>query len=101
MTMINRVRVVMPYGQGYLMERMNNPKYPDNLGKKRFPGGGVDAGETARQAAVREMKEELGQLISARSLRLIGDYSGGQHGTERYYRLDKHKLSPVIYEASS
>ena len=100
MTMINRVRVVMPYGQGYLMERMNNPKYPDNLGKKRFPGGGVDAGETARQAAVREMKEELGQLISARSLRLIGDYSGGQHGTERYYRLDKHKLSPGNYEAS-
>ena len=42
--------------------------YSANVGDYKFPGGGVDAGETHKQALVREVKEECGM-----SLLQVGD----------------------------
>jgi 8-oxo-dGTP pyrophosphatase MutT (NUDIX family) len=96
----SRVRVAMPYGKGYLMEKMNNPKYPDNLGKVRFPGGGIDEGETAEEAAVREMREELGITVDPAMLKRLGIYTDGQYGPEQYFSYDNHGLGPGDYEAT-
>ena len=39
-----------------------------------FPGGKVEAGETSDKTIVRELKEELGTLISADKLLCTGEY---------------------------
>lgn len=41
-----------------------------------FPGGGIQQGESAEQAVVREMKEEAALLVTPREVlvRLVGDY---------------------------
>lgn len=95
-----RTRVVMPYDDGYLLERMNNPKYPANLGRQRFPGGGIDAGETSQQAAAREMMEELGLSVKPEQLRSLGIHANADHGPEEYFELADHGIQPGNYTAS-
>jgi len=95
-----RTRVVMPYEDGYLLERMNNPKYPANLGRQRFPGGGIDAGETSQQAAAREMMEELGLSVKPEQLRSMGIHTNADHGPEEYFELADHGIQPGNYTAS-
>jgi len=95
-----RVRVVMPYQGKYLMETLNNPKWPQNIGKRRFMGGGVEQGETPEQAAAREMFEELGVKIKPTAFRSLGNdpREGWQH--EQYLELLKHKLKPGNFNAT-
>lgn len=45
-----------------------------NQGSYMLPGGGADRGETRRQAAIRELKEETG--LSVRQIKEIGKYKG-------------------------
>lgn len=45
-------------GRVLFLERA--PGAPDHPGKWCFPGGGIDPGETAKQAARREVREEIG-----------------------------------------
>ena len=95
-----RVRVAMPHEEGYLMEKLKNPKYPENIGRIRFPGGGIDEGETPEEAAVRELKEELGIDITAEDLARLGVYPDGVKGPEQYFQLDKHTVAPGNYKAT-
>lgn len=96
----DRVRVVMPYQGRYLLEKLLNKKYPQNLGKIRFPGGGVDEGETHQQAAVREMQEELSTEVDPAKLRYLGQDSRPEMSHEHYYQLDEHPLRPGRYKTN-
>lgn len=96
-----RVRVMMPLKNSYLLERLNNPKYPENMGKLRFPGGGVDPGETLQEAAVRELREELSLNTTADKLKYVGQDSRPDKNYEHYLRLDDHKLKPDFYKTTA
>ena len=45
----------------------------DASDKWSLPGGGVKGSETARECAVRELKEETGMVIDSRKLRELGE----------------------------
>ncbi len=57
-------------GKILLIERGWDP----HKGSLALPGGYVDAGETAKAAAVRELKEETGIVVRETDLELVGFY---------------------------
>lgn len=92
-----RVRVVLPYKDQYLLEKLMNSKWPDNYGKRRFPGGGIDLNETPAQAASREFMEELGINVAPDKFEYMGlDADSKQH----YLKLVEHGLNPGKYKAN-
>jgi 8-oxo-dGTP pyrophosphatase MutT (NUDIX family) len=92
-----RVRVIIPYKGQYLLERLSNPKWKDNFGKRRFIGGGIEGNETPQQAASRELKEELGVSVKPGRFRYVGvDPDSGHH----YLRLPRHTIEPGKYKAT-
>jgi hypothetical protein len=92
-----RVRVIIPYKGQYLLERLANPQWKDNFGKRRFIGGGIEGNETPQQAASRELMEELGVAVKPGRFRYVGvDPASGHH----YLRLPKHSIQPGRYKAS-
>jgi 8-oxo-dGTP pyrophosphatase MutT (NUDIX family) len=93
-----RVRIVLPYKGKYLLETLNNPKWPQNLGKRRFIGGGIEGAETPEQTAAREMFEELGVKIKPTAFRALGTDPNNPH--EHYLELAKHKLKPGNFKAT-
>lgn len=95
-----RVRVVMPYKGQYLMETLNNPKWPDNLGKRRFVGGGVEEGETPEQAAARELFEELGIKINPKRFKHLG-LDTAEKTPMHYLQLQRHGLKPGEYKSTA
>lgn len=63
------VALVGPQGQILLQERDEHAPFdPDRWS---FPGGGVEGGETYRQAALRELAEETGVRLDADDLQLV------------------------------
>lgn len=68
-----------------------------------FPGGKVEPGETAEQAAVREVKEETGGIVS--KLHYIGQYivegKGGTIIKNVYFAfIDDLEKQPTYYETN-
>lgn len=63
----NGARVVVTDGSHVLLMADTDPGIPGSQWWVT-PGGGVDAGETPRQAAVRELAEETGLLVDAGQL---------------------------------
>jgi ADP-ribose pyrophosphatase YjhB (NUDIX family) len=97
---VDRVRVVLPYEDQYLMETMQNPKWPENIGKRRFVGGGIDEGETPEQAAAREFMEELGAKIDSTKFKYLGVDPRETSHKLHYLQLDEHDLKPGKYKAT-
>jgi len=54
----NRVEVLLHLGDGFLVERLADPRWPDSIGKTRCPGGKIEEGESPLTALVRELGEE-------------------------------------------
>ena len=93
-----RVRIILPLDNQYLMEELNNIKYPERIGMLRFPGGGVEIGELPKQAAVRELYEELGLRIKSEQLELLSVIPHHKWSFDEYYFvLRNHGLQPGIY----
>ncbi|KOG44771.1 DNA hydrolase [Streptomyces virginiae] len=59
--------------------------WPPHQGRLALPGGHVDAGETSRQAAARELLEETGVSIPADALVLVGVYDGPERDPRGRY----------------
>ena len=72
--------VVVHAGSVLLVQRRNEP----DAGLWGYPGGKVDAGETVRAAAARELHEETGVIATPgrilENLDLIGNFPKGQAG---------------------
>jgi hypothetical protein len=90
-----RVRIVLPYKGQHLLERLNNPQWPANLGKFRHIGGGIESGETPIQAAVRELNEEIGAQVNPNAFKYLGMHDG-QH----YLELPEHDIHPGDYKST-
>lgn len=67
--------ILLSGGKILLLKRSGEGDHP---GKYCFPGGGIEEGETAEQAALRECQEEIGFAPS--SLKLVGQTS--KHGVD-------------------
>src|SRR5689334_10940167 len=61
-----------------------------------LPGGSIEVGETAAQAAAREVREETGYEVEA--VRLIGIYSNPANTTVRYANGDVVSYVSLVFE---
>jgi len=76
--------VIVEYGRLVLVRRGAEPA----LGKWSFPGGAVELGETVRDAAVREAKEECGlevELVEDRPMDAYDILTMDESGRLRYH----------------
>jgi len=76
--------LVDPRGWFLMQERDDQaPVWPDTW---CFPGGGLEAGETPRQGAVRELAEETGIEVRPEDLHDLGEFEvESPHGRFRYH----------------
>lgn len=96
---MRRVRIILPVdGDRYLLELFDNPAHPATLGQFRFPGGGVEAGESLVAAVVREAREEFGADFSGKAIRYVGADPRPEFGHEHYFLVADHGVTPGSYD---
>lgn len=71
---LRRAAVLIPLvqtaGEWWLLFQRRSDELPVHRGQVAFPGGAIEPGETAEEAAVRETEEETG--VPASGIRVIG-----------------------------
>jgi len=77
------IAIVNSAGEIYIQHRAETKRLWPNR-KTISASGHVDPGETFEQAAVREVKEELGIELNVRDLHLIGWFTGLSHAGPVY-----------------
>jgi 8-oxo-dGTP diphosphatase len=91
-------RAIVVYNQSILLMKRN--KF--GLIYYCLPGGGIDAGETADQAVLREMREETSLVLANQRLVYIEE-AGAPYGTQYIFVCDYQdgevKLQPTSIEA--
>jgi 8-oxo-dGTP pyrophosphatase MutT (NUDIX family) len=93
-----RVRFVLPYEDQHLLQMAISPKWK---GWMRHAGGGIEEGETAQEAALREFEEEFGKKLKLEQLRHLGADPRDEFSTHQFYEVLDHGLSPATYQASN
>jgi 8-oxo-dGTP pyrophosphatase MutT (NUDIX family) len=73
--------VVLDIRERVLLFRTRDPTYPQLGAWWELPGGGIDAGETFREAIVRELAEEAGIAVTADR---VGEPMWRRRATFRY-----------------
>ncbi|MEO1092998.1 MAG: NUDIX hydrolase [Pseudomonadota bacterium] len=68
------------------------PSYRPRLG---LPGGGIDAGETPRQTACRELQEEVGMAVDAADLASLGAIRGRYMDCRSTIHLFEYRVSAM------
>jgi 8-oxo-dGTP pyrophosphatase MutT (NUDIX family) len=87
--------VVLDLHERVLLLRTRDPTYPRLGTWWELPGGGIDAGETFREAIVRELAEEAGIAVTADQ---VGQPTWRRRATFRYRgqrRINNEVIVPV------
>ena len=91
--MRNRVEAIIPTAEGYWVEKLSDPAYPENVGRVRCIGGKIENGETPEAALLRELAEEYELRVLPEQLRLLSQRPG-RHGNIFRVRVDGLSLTP-------
>jgi len=98
----NRIAVVILRREGKVLIAQRSSELEWAPGAWHFPGGSVEEGESVTDAAVREISEELGVLISPADLKLQGvvayDVDDGEDSDVFYFSTSVWQGEPKIME---
>lgn len=81
--MKDAVKLIVYDGSGDILVLRRSRTHPYWPYDADFPGGDIDPGETIMQAAVRELHEETGLVISHNQLELVESWSN-HYGTQHH-----------------
>lgn len=82
---------------GEILTTQRSPKKKRG-GMWEFTGGGVMAGETTRQAGVREVKEELGITLAEEELKLFTTYQHKNYFMDLYVVKKELQLDTLVLQ---
>lgn len=94
-------RVLLLAGDAVLLIEGHDPSKPEAGNWWHVPGGGIDAGETAEAAAVREIYEETGRQVTEADLSPVVatreaefDFDGRHYRqSERFFAVDVERFA--------
>ena len=83
---------------GEILVTLRDPRKQDYPGKWENTGGSALAGETSRQAAVRELCEETGIIASEDELILLGTYKEQSAFVDIYLLIRDLKIEEIVLQ---